>query len=375
MVEDLLRIKLTSHFERCGVIPTATRDESFFPNKEQYRAAHLYQRLEKINLSENFLNKKLHKLMHYFADGSDVIPENIDVEIELVESGKLSSDLFRIATLNWSVPVSEGYGRRLRFLVWDASNRKIIGIFALGDAVFNIKSRDDYLGWSSLDRKDKLVNIMDAYVLGAVPPYNQLLCGKLIASLVQSKEVSEAFRTKYKDSVGVISKEKKDPHLCAVTVTSALGRSSIYNRLSLSGEKIFKKIGMTIGWGHFHVSAEIFGLIFEYLKSKDDALATSYEFGGGPNWKIRIIKRALIRLGLEENLMKHGFKREVSICEIAKNCKDFLTQRDCAPDFSSLRTVSEISKIAKERWVIPRSIRNQGYRDHVKLDFLRNIRA
>jgi len=32
----------------------------------------------------------------------------------------------------------------------------------------------------------RLVNVMDAYVLGAVPPYNMLLGGKLVASLVRS---------------------------------------------------------------------------------------------------------------------------------------------------------------------------------------------
>ena len=51
-------------------------------------------------------------------------------------------DLFRAATLLWSVPVSRGYGRRMRYLVMDESNNKLIGLFALGDPVFNLKSRD-----------------------------------------------------------------------------------------------------------------------------------------------------------------------------------------------------------------------------------------
>ena len=174
---------------------------------------------------------------------------------------------------------------------------------------------------------------MDAYVLGAIPPYSNLLCGKVIASLIKSKEVSAAFREKYKDSVGVISKSKKDPYLSAVTVTSALGRSSIYNRVKLDGDLIFKKIGMTLGWGHFHVSGEIFSLISDYLRSVGDLSVTSYEYGGGPNWKIRIIKRALWHLGLQDTLMKHGFQREVYVCEFARNCREFLTGKESILDF------------------------------------------
>ncbi len=370
MVEDLLREKLSSHFEKCGVGIPNSLGQNFAPDKDQYRAAHLHQRFEKLEKNKDFLRKKIDKLSIYFANGSEVFPENIDVDVELVEGGKLSSEIFRLISLNWSIPVSEGYGRRLRFLVWDRSNNKVIGIFALGDAVFNIRSRDDYLGWSSSDRKDKLVNIMDAYVLGAIPPYSNLLCGKMIASLIKSKEVVEIFRRKYKDSVGLISKSKKDPYLTAITVTSALGRSSIYNRLKLDGEQIFIKIGMTLGWGHFHVSNEIFTLISTYLKSIGDSSIASYEYGGGPNWKIRIIKRALWHLGLESTLMKHGFQREVYVCEIAKNTHAFLRGEDPIPDYSNLKSIKEISGLAKNRWVIPRSIRNPDFKEFKKESLL-----
>jgi len=37
--------------------------------------------------------------------------------------------------------VSRGYGRQ-RFLIWDQSNEKLIGLIALGDPVFNLRVRD-----------------------------------------------------------------------------------------------------------------------------------------------------------------------------------------------------------------------------------------
>ena len=121
------------------------------------------------------------KLNNYFADGSDVVVGKIDPELELIRSDTWQSDLFRMACLTWSVPVSQGYGRRLRFLVWDKSNDKLIGLIGLGDPVFNLRARDDLIGWNVSERTERLVNLMDAYVLGALPPYNFLLCGKMIA--------------------------------------------------------------------------------------------------------------------------------------------------------------------------------------------------
>jgi hypothetical protein len=91
-------------------------------------------------------------------------------------------------SLTWAVPVSHGFGRRLRYLVWDRHNGKLIGLMAIGDPVFNLSVRDKLIGWNSHARGERLVNIMDAYVLGAVPPYNMLLGGKLVAALIRTRD-------------------------------------------------------------------------------------------------------------------------------------------------------------------------------------------
>jgi hypothetical protein len=277
-----------------------------------------------------------------------------------------------MVALNWSVPVSEGYGRRIRFNVWDKNTEKLIGIFALGDAVFNLKVRDDFIGWQAEDRTKKLVNLMDAYILGSVPGYSNILGGKLIASLIKTREIADIFRGKYETSTGLISKNQKDPYLSYVSVTSALGRSSIYNRLKLHEDHIFSRIGMTSGWGHFHVSDEIFILLLEYLSSIDDEYAKTYKFGGGPNWKIRVIKKALSSLGISNTLMRHGYYREVFICEMAKNARGLVMGTDSIPDYSGLKSIKEQSQLAIERWVIPRSVRDKSYLDFKSADFLAN---
>lgn len=96
--------------------------------------------------------------------------------------------------------------------------------------------------------------------MGAVPPYAQLLGGKLVASLIGSREVASHYRSKYGRTTGIISGKQKRAQLALVTVTSAFGRSSIYNRLHLREQPFdassltlakLERIGETTGYGHF----------------------------------------------------------------------------------------------------------------------------
>ncbi|MBW6414169.1 DUF4338 domain-containing protein [Methylacidiphilum fumariolicum] len=56
--------------------------------------------------------------------------------------------LFRYACLYWSIPVSSGYGRRIRFLVFGKNNSKLIGLFSLGDPVYSIQAQDRWIDWT-----------------------------------------------------------------------------------------------------------------------------------------------------------------------------------------------------------------------------------
>ncbi|AXT44691.1 Druantia anti-phage system protein DruA [Chromobacterium rhizoryzae] len=339
-------------------------------DKDVYRRFHQGQREEKLAANRVWLNKNQAALMKWFADGSAIVPSAITPELELIQGGTWQSDLFRMAALYWQVPVSVGYGRRMRFLVWDRTHEKLIGIFALGDAVFNQAARDNYIGWDHHRRSDSMVNLMDAYVLGALPPYSQLLGGKLVASLIRTREVVNAFDERYGDAVGLISGKKKGARLVAVTTTSALGRSSIYNRLQLSGRKIFEPIGYTSGWGHFHFSGKVFNELRNYLESIDDDYADGFEFGSGPNWRIRVIRRALERLGMDTSLARHGFVREVFISKVAMNAEAYLRGDTTQVVYDDLPEVRDVVAAALDRWVIPRSERDLRYLDWRASDLL-----
>jgi hypothetical protein len=252
--EATLKRKVRTHLRKLGF--RRAQDGALTPpssSKETVRALHHEQRKAILKEQRQFLSEALPSLTKHFANGDEIDPAKVAPRLELIDKETWQSDLFRLASLTWSVPVSAGYGRRLRYLVWDDSNNKLIGIIALGDPVFNLKVRDELIGWTAKDRSKRLVNILDAYVLGAVPPYNMLLGGKLVACLVRSREICDDFVKKYGHTRGIISNKKKDARLVMVTTSSSLGRSSVYNRLKLKDQKYFDSIGYTQGWGHFHI--------------------------------------------------------------------------------------------------------------------------
>lgn len=370
-LEARIRRMLRRHLKDLGF--TKSADGSLMPpseGKETLRSMHSAQRAAKSESEAAFIAEQWPRLRCHFAAGTDVVPTEIKPELELVESDTWQSNLFRLSALTWSVPVSQGYGRRMRFLVWDRHNDKLIGLIALGDPVFNLHVRDEYIGWSSNDRKQRLVGMLDAFVLGSLPPYNRLLGGKLVASLIRSVEVRDTFRARYHDTKGIISRTRKHAELVAVTTTSALGRSSVYNRLKLGSTEYLKQLGYTEGWGHFHVPDAIFDDVRTYLRRRRHAYAKGFKFGDGPNWRLRALRLAMGLVGLRPELLRHGVKREVFIAELASNACAILKGTRKRPKYDDLLSVAEIAQLAKERWIIPRAERCPDYRaytvDHIE---------
>lgn len=175
--------------------------------------------------------------------------------------------------------------------------------------------------------------------------------------MIRSQEVWKAFRKKYSKSKGIISGQCKHAQLALVTTTSALGRSSVYNRLRLEGIQYFQRIGFTSGWGHFHVPVTLHTKIREYLKKKRHPYADNHRFGDGPNWKLRTVRAALEMLGYDPKILCHGVSREVFACEFATNSRDYLGGRNKEPHFDALLSMDTIADLAISRWILPRSER------------------
>ncbi len=370
-LERKIRRGLRAQLQQLGF---TTSDGRVMPpstnGKASLREMHRVQREERLKAEKRFTDARIGDVLPYFASGSEVVPDAISPSIELVSSGTKQADIFRLASLTWSVPVSRGYGRRMRFLIWDSANGRLMGLLALADPVFNLKARDEAIRWDVTDRKRRLVNVMDAYILGALPPYSRLLSGKLMACLVRTREIRDHFSRRYAKAEGIISGETKRPSLVMVTTSSALGRSSVYNRLKLGGVRYFEPIGYTAGWGHFHISEDLFHLMREYLAVVEHPYASGHRFGQGPNWRLRTIRAAVTMLGMDANMLRHGIARQAFICRLADNADAVLRGEAARPRYSSLLSVPEVSSLALERWIVPRAERCPDFRSWRREDIV-----
>lgn len=375
LAADALRQALEDHlielgFSKNGSGYRAPKD----PSKQTIRDLHSEHRREVLKRHSKFINAEGPHLLEQLANGRDLDPTKIEPEIIEVSPRSAEARLFRFATLLWSIPVSQGFGRRLRFIVRDRYNGRLIGLFALGDPVFNLNARDSWIGWSHKDRAARLVHVMDAYVLGAVPPYSFLIGGKLIAALLGSQEVKDAYERKYLGMKGIISQRTNHARLVLVTTTSALGRSSLYNRLAIPGGVRFIRIGETKGFGHFHISGEIFNALRAYLENEGHPYANGNRFGMGPNWKIRVIRTALVHIGVDaSSILKHGIRREVYAIPLTNNFRNVLLGQQKIAE-SKVLPASEISNYCLKRWIVPRAGRDNTYKSFLSRSVLATLR-
>ena len=354
-----IRSRLLAHFTQ---VRSAFDQLSESDPKEAVRQMHSAQRDALMARSRRTLSRHVPRLLDSFAVVSDIDPDAIDPELVLVDSRDDSGLLFRLATTLWSVPVSVGYGRRMRFLVKDRSNDKLIGLFALGDPVAGMGARDSWIGWDVQQRRKRLSSVLDAYVCGAVPPYSMLLGGKLVVCLMSASEVVREFDRRYRYRPNHRG-EYKFPRLALITVTSALGRSSLYNRVKLPGTvELLRLDRSTSGWGHFQIPDDIFQDMRQMLLMEDHRYANGHQFGDGPNWRMRTIREALTRLKISTDTLRHGISRDVFAMPLAQNWREYLTGATDHCDIDR-PSADQIAALAKKRWVVPRSERMPGWRE------------
>ncbi|NHM28912.1 DUF4338 domain-containing protein [Desulfofundulus sp. TPOSR] len=336
--------------------------------KDALRQLHEPARLLELARRQEWLAKNLPRFINFFADGVEVVPEKISPVLVEVKNRKQHA-LFRIARLLWSLPFSKGYGRRLRFLVFDNNNDKLIGILALQSPPLSFPPRDRLFRYPE-GKKVELVNqTMDIQTLGAVPPYNYLLGGKLVAMAAASNEIREAYRLKYGDRMTEMEKRLLPAHLVALTTTSAFGRSSLYNRLRYKSLHIAYSLGYTDGYGSFHLM-ELYPLFKEFLESQ--GISTRGGFGVGPRIKWQIMVRALERLGFSSDLLRHNVKREAFLFPLVDNLTDYMEGRTTEPVYRDL-PFSDLADWWRMRWLLPRVERTKEWLGWRKSDLYNKL--
>jgi hypothetical protein len=318
------------------------------------------KRQEIITNHKKWINDHIQLAHNNLANGFDVLDSKIIPMIEVCQTQK-QHDLFRIFRLYWSSPYSEYVGRRIKLIIRDYGlpNKPVIGIAALGSPIIHIPERDNWIGWDKNTRTKNLNYTMDAYVIGALPPYNYLLGGKLISYLLTSKEVRNIFEEKYKNT--------KYNKLAGIFTTSLYGRSSQYNRLRLRDRLLYNPIGETKGYGTLHLTNETFNAMNDYLKENN--ILVSNKFGAGPSWRMRVIHSAGKLLGFDPNfLLHHSFKRKIYYIPLATNSVEFLNGKT-----KSLKNYNSSIKTLKSYWY--RRWFQQRLCNHQVLEDVKNFRS
>ena len=322
--------------------------------KTQIRQIHDMPRAQKISDNIHFIEKFAPQAEHFMRNSSEINIQKIRPTLYQIKEKTQNADLFRWWNLVWwSLPYEKPYGRQMRFLVWDEYHLAPIGLIGLQSPILKWGARDKYLNIES-EMRDILVNqSMNAQRLGALPPYNKFLCGKLVASLMTSNYIRKSFNKKYKDYETLIYRRKLPANLLFITTTGAYGKSSVYNRLKDQHGKISEFIGWTNGNGSFHIPDSIYEDLILYLKKK--GLKAERAFGNGPSIKMKNISQAMGLLGFQ-NGSNHGIKRAVYLFRFAKNL-DNVIKKGKRPLWYN-RKMDDITEYWKKRWAVKRSLSN-----------------
>ena len=196
------------------------------------------------------------------------------------------------------------------------------------------------------NRKRKIgSNMMDIIVCGAIPPYNELLGGKLLSILSCSPQVIRDYTLRYEKQISEIASRMKgkkvirDSNLVYLGTTSlyAIG-SSQYNRIKVplkNGNVLeFKKMGITEGYGTVYFSMETSMALSRILEIQDGGKKINHVFGEGTSPRFRIISRGLSSMGIRAGaFLNHYSPRIVYSINLAKNTNEFLLGMDDNVDY------------------------------------------
>jgi hypothetical protein len=218
--------------------------------------------------------------------------------------------------------------------------------------------------------------IADLTVCGAIPPYNEILGGKLVAMLMMSPEVIQEYRRRYGRIPSVIASSMagrpviRPADLAFIGTTSLYGqRPCQYDRISFTyqppsnGEPVnlkYEYLGRTQGLGTFQFGPQtVEDLAILLARSKRGQQVNSV-FGEGVNARLRKIRDGLNELGLPtDELLRHGSPRSVYGVRLVENVREYLLGIDKRPRYllaqrNAAAVTQEIIRFWRERWLLPR---------------------
>lgn len=217
--------------------------------------------------------------------------------------------------------------------------------------------------------------VADVSICGAVHPYNQLLGGKLVALLLTSDEVRNAYLRRYGGQTSIIASQmagravSKPANLRILTTTSLYGvGSSQYNRLVLSENDHpdlphairWAAIGksLTGGFGTLHLGGETAQALRSMAMARHDSRRVNNRFGEGTSPRLRQIREGLDALGLKsDTILHHATPRIFYGCELSPGSRNALVGLGGIPDEAP--TCRQIAAAWRRRWLSNRVRREE----------------
>ncbi len=207
--------------------------------KKTIRSIHDIKRKEQLKLHRNFLLTNLEEMKDYSIAGKDLNPKKIEVSLkEVNQNSTISKIFFWWNLIWWSIPYDRPIGRQMRYILWDKYHDIPLGLFCLQSPPLRSAARDQYLGLGSDNVEYWINQSLYGQRIGALPPYNELLGGKMAALSLVSNEIRNAYMNKYNNRTTILTKKVIPSRLLFITTTGAFGRSSIYERIKYKEENI-----------------------------------------------------------------------------------------------------------------------------------------
>lgn len=336
--------------------------------KEDLRNIQLASKQEKLMDAKVFIKRKAELIKKYSIDGKNINPKKIELEIKQVHSNSIDEVIFRWWNLVWwSMPYQRPFGRQMRFIVWDKTHDAPFGLISLQSPILKQAVRDKAIGIPR-DSLDYWVNrSMYAQRIGALPPYNELLGGKMTALALVSNEVKNLYKEKYLNKTTIMEKREIESDLLFITTTSAFGRSSLYNRLKYQDDIVAEKMGYTEGYGSFQISDALYIRLLEYLDSIGENVKRGY--GNGPSRKLKLIRLACRKLNLA-NYSFHGIKRECYLFSLVNNLKQVVGAQE--QPIAKNYAFDELFNYWKTRWMENRIKTTHAWLNFNIDDFVKN---
>jgi hypothetical protein len=326
-------------------------------DRETKRKIHESARKERLIKNTKFIKTNVKLATKYLLDGKKINIDKIEPKLILIKPNTKYDILFRWWNLVWwSLPYEKAYGRQMRYLIWDKFHNSPMGLIGLQSPILSWNVRDKYLKISPSDRDFWVNQSLSAQRLGALPPYNYLLGGKLIASLMTTVKIRKDFEKKYKNKKTLMKKRDLPARLLFITTTGAYGKSSVYTKLKFGEEKIAKFIGYSKGNGSFHIPNSLYEELIKYLAEKKYKIGRGY--GNGPSRKLKLIDNGLQSLGIMNGSL-HGVKRAVYLFPFTSNLEAVISNK--ARPVWNKRSVEDITDFWKEKWAKPKAKKDITY--------------